>query len=157
MGPTFSVVIATYERLDLLKATLESVWAQSFHSYEVIVVDDGSTDGTVDYLLGLGDRVTIIVQRNAGPGVARNAGAEVATGEYVAFLDSDDLWFPWTLSTYFAAINGTHPVPSFLIFCLQRLQTVDAVFEDSLQCRRYSDYLRRRSIFFMALQRWLYV
>ena len=62
MGPKFSVVIATYERLDLLKATLESVWAQSFHSYEVILVDDGSTDGTVDYLLGLGDRVTIIVQ-----------------------------------------------------------------------------------------------
>ena len=75
------------------------------------MVDDGSTDGTVDYLLGLGDRVTIIVQRNAGPGAA-DAGAEVATGEYVAFLDSDDLWFPWTLSTYFAAL--TAPIRSRL-------------------------------------------
>ena len=151
MSPKFSVVIATYERLDLLKATLESVWAQSFHSYEVIVVDDGSTDGTVDYLLGLGDRVTIIVQRNAGPGAARNAGAEVATGEYVAFLDSDDLWFPWTLSTYFAAINGTRPPPSFLIgerFIFNDLQTVGAVFEDSLQRRRYSDYLAAAEEYF---------
>ena len=75
----------------------------------------------------------------------------MATGEYVAFLDSDDLLFPWTLSTYVAAINGTHPVPSFPIgerFVFSDLQTVDTVFEDSLQRRRCSDYLAAAEEYF---------
>lgn len=98
--PLFSVVIPTFNRQELLRQTLVSVWAQSLTDYEVIVVDDGSTDGTWEELQALGSRVCALRQNNAGPGAARNLGAEYATGDYLAFLDSDDLWFPWTLETF---------------------------------------------------------
>jgi hypothetical protein len=98
--PFFSVVIPTYNRARLLERTLASVFAQEERDYEVLVVDDGSTDDTLEVLSRLGERVRVLQQVNAGPGVARNRGIEAARGEYVVFLDSDDLWFPWTLSSY---------------------------------------------------------
>jgi glycosyltransferase involved in cell wall biosynthesis len=101
----FSVIIPTYNRLELLKATLASVWQQAFTDFEVIVVDDGSTDGTADYLKAMDGRLRTARQENCGPGAARNLGAATAHGEYVAFLDSDDLWFPWTLETYDAMVE----------------------------------------------------
>lgn len=97
--PLFSVIIPTFNRVDLLKQTLESVWRQTFTDYEVIVVDDGSTDDTAEYLSTISERLSTISQQNSGPGASRNNGAEHARGEYLAFLDSDDLWFPWTLET----------------------------------------------------------
>lgn len=109
----FSVIIPTYNRLPLLREALDSVWAQTFTDFEVIVVDDGSTDGTWEYLQGLGARVRAFRQENAGPGAARNRGAAVATGEYLAFLDSDDLWFPWTVAIYASAI-AAHGTPSLI-------------------------------------------
>jgi len=102
----FSVVIPTFNRAGLLPITLESVFAQSWKSYEVIVVDDGSTDHTRTYLASLGDRVRVLHQSQRGPGAARNAGVAAATGEYVAFLDSDDRWFPWTLQAMRDAIEA---------------------------------------------------
>ena len=96
----FSVIIPTYNRRVLLRQALASVWAQTYANYEVIVVDDGSTDGTWDDLVAQGSRVRSVRQENAGPGAARNLGVQHAAGEYLAFLDSDDLWFPWTLATY---------------------------------------------------------
>ena len=106
--PKFSVIIPSYNRCAYLKATLESVWQQTFDDYEVIVVDDGSTDETPLYLAQLGERVRLIRQKNLGPGAARNKGAENARGEYLAFLDSDDLWFPWTLETVAELIEAHH-------------------------------------------------
>jgi glycosyltransferase involved in cell wall biosynthesis len=103
--PKISIVIPTYNRLGFLKETLHSVWAQAFLDYEVIVVDDGSTDGTREYLQGLGDKVRFICQPNRGPGAARNAGVREARGKYVAFLDSDDLWLPWTLDIFARTIQ----------------------------------------------------
>lgn len=100
----FSVVIPSYNRVHLLARTLDSVWQQRFTDYEVIVVDDGSTDGTLEYLRNLGDRVRTVQQVNGGPGAARNAGVRAASGKYVALLDSDDLWFPWTLDIFARAI-----------------------------------------------------
>ena len=101
----FSVVIPTYNRVHFLARTMESVWQQRFTDYEVVVVDDGSQDGTQAYLQGLGNKVRVIRQTNCGPGAARNVGAREAQGDYVAFLDSDDLWFPWTLETFARAIR----------------------------------------------------
>ena len=101
----FSVVIPTYNRAQLLRGTLESVWRQHFADFETIVVDDGSTDQTQEYLCTLGDKVQVIRQENCGPGAARNAGARAARGDYVALLDSDDLWFPWTLNVFANAIE----------------------------------------------------
>ena len=103
----FSVVIPTFNRRELLVATLDSVWAQRFTDFQVIVVDDGSSDGTREYLASLGGRVRVILQANRGAGAARNAGAAVADADYIAFLDSDDIWFPWTLSTVALVIRDT--------------------------------------------------
>jgi glycosyltransferase involved in cell wall biosynthesis len=107
--PLFSVVIPTYNRADLLGQTLESVFRQEADDYEVIVVDDGSTDNTADVVAAFGDRVRFLRRPNGGPGAARNAGIGAARGDYLAFLDSDDLWFPWTLATYAEIIWRENP------------------------------------------------
>lgn len=96
----FSVIIPTHNRAALLGKALNSIFAQTFSDYEVVVVDDGSTDGTREWLTTVSSRVRVLMQENCGPGAARNVGAKHARGEYLAFLDSDDLWFPWTLATY---------------------------------------------------------
>ncbi|PRY81483.1 glycosyl transferase family 2 [Marivita geojedonensis] len=96
----FSVIVPTYNRLSYLKHCLESIAAQTCAPFEIIVVDDGSTDGTVEWLQNTHPEIRAIRQQNAGPGAARNRGAAEASGDYLAFLDSDDLWPPWALSTY---------------------------------------------------------
>ena len=98
--PRFSVIIPTHNRCELLHDALASLWAQKFTDYEVIVIDDGSSDGTWEYLQSVGPRIRAFRQQNAGPGAARNLGAKHATGAYLAFMDSDDLWLPWSLKVY---------------------------------------------------------
>ena len=101
----FSIVIPTYNRLLLLQRALASVRRQSLSDFEIIVVDDGSTDATQEWLTSQGGALRVLKQSNRGPGAARNVGAREARGEYVVFLDSDDLWFPWTLDTFARAIQ----------------------------------------------------
>lgn len=101
---TVSVVIPSYNRRDLLLTCLDSVAEQSLAPDEIIVVDDGSTDGTIEALEARDD-IRLIVQENAGPGAARNRGADAAIGQYIAFLDSDDVWFPWSLETMISLIR----------------------------------------------------
>ncbi|MEO6785538.1 MAG: glycosyltransferase family A protein, partial [Chthoniobacteraceae bacterium] len=105
----FSVVIPTFNRSAWLVAAIESVLAQTEPAFEIIVADDGSTDDTLAVLRRYEGRVKVLTQRNAGPAAARNLGIGATTGDYVAFLDSDDLWFPWTLALYREAIgrNGS--------------------------------------------------
>ncbi len=100
MMPFFSVIIPTYNRAKLLREALDSVLAQTCADFEIIVVDDGSTDETAERVAVLAEKVRYYRQENQGPGAARNLGLKNARGRYVAFLDSDDLWFPWTLQTY---------------------------------------------------------
>lgn len=93
--PRFSIIIPTYNRADSVLHTLESCFTQSFSDFEIVVVDDGSTDQTVDVLQSITDpRLVIETQANAGPAAARNTGMQKATGDYLAFLDSDDVWYP---------------------------------------------------------------
>ncbi len=89
--PLISVIIPTYNRLELLKLTLESVRNQTFGDFEIIVVDDGSSDGTGEWLSRQDDLITLR-QKNAGIATSRNNGIAAAKGEWVAFLDHDDLW-----------------------------------------------------------------
>jgi glycosyltransferase involved in cell wall biosynthesis len=111
--PYFSIIIPTYNRLSLLQQTLKSVLAQQFADFEVIVVDDGSTDETREWLAKQNGNVRVLTQKNRGTGVARNLGIKHASGRYAAFLDSDDVWFPWTLATY-AQVIQNHDEPSFV-------------------------------------------
>jgi glycosyltransferase involved in cell wall biosynthesis len=83
--------------------------AQEFKDFECIVVDDGSTDKTVEIASEL-EFTRVVLQKNQGPGSARNHGAEYASGKYLAFLDSDDRWFPWTLRNYWNVIQESGAV-----------------------------------------------
>jgi glycosyltransferase involved in cell wall biosynthesis len=112
-APLFSVIIPTYNRSALLREALNSVFAQTFTNYEVVVVDDGSTDDTEVMVQSHPGKIQFLRQQNLGPGAARNAGVAAAGGTYIAFLDSDDLWFPWTLATYQRAISAFN-TPDFI-------------------------------------------
>jgi glycosyltransferase involved in cell wall biosynthesis len=109
-NPLVSVVIPTYNRLHTLPATLASVWAQTYAPLEVIVVDDGSTDGTQAYLARQTDpRLRVIMQENGGPALARNAGIAAAQGDYVRFVDSDDLLYPTAIARAVACFQAGAP------------------------------------------------
>ena len=77
----------------------------ALYRFRGIVVDDGSTDGTRDYLASIAG-VRVLQQAKRGPGAARNAGVAAAKGDYIAFLDSDDIWFPWTLEVGSRVVSG---------------------------------------------------
>lgn len=95
--PTVSVVITTYNGVPYLERSLASVLSQSYPLQEVLVVDDGSTDGTPDFLASRFPQVTVVTQENAGQCAAINHGLSRATGEFVALLDHDDEWLPGKL------------------------------------------------------------
>jgi glycosyltransferase involved in cell wall biosynthesis len=103
--PRFTVIIPTFNRLHFCRAAIESVLRQEFGDFELIVVDDGSTDGTSEALAVYGDRLRLLRQENKGQSIARNCAINVAKGDYIAFLDSDDQWFPWTLAALRRAIH----------------------------------------------------
>jgi len=95
--PFFSIIIPLYNKEGYVGDTLESVQAQEYQDYEVIVVDDGSTDGGVSIVESYAakdPRIRLISQANAGVSVARNRGMEEGQGQYYAFLDADDTWAP---------------------------------------------------------------
>lgn len=104
--PRISCIIPVYNGERFLGETLESVLAQTCPPFEVIVVDDGSTDSTAAVAAAYDSRVRYVHQSNAGPAAARNRGLDLATGDLLAFLDADDLWLPEKLerqSTYMLA------------------------------------------------------
>ena len=100
-SPLVSVVIPAYNACTFLPQALESVFGQEYRPIEVIVVDDGSTDGTYELLRGRDD-LRLIRQENKGEAAARNVGITQAQGEWIAFLDADDIWLPGKLTTQLA-------------------------------------------------------
>lgn len=107
-----SVLIPTYNRAYILGQTLDSVLAQTYRPIEVIVVDDGSTDGTRELVSRYGNAVRYIYQPNAGLAAARNTGLKAARGEFIALQDSDDLWAPWKLA---AQVGLMHRFPDLAL------------------------------------------
>ena len=95
--PEVSVIIPFYTGVEWLEEAVDSVLSQTFKDYEIIVVNDGSPETMVDFLTKYSDKIKYIEKENGGPSTARNAGIDAATGKYVAFLDSDDRWFPQKL------------------------------------------------------------
>ncbi|MDO6687744.1 MULTISPECIES: glycosyltransferase family 2 protein [unclassified Agarivorans] len=92
MTAAVSIIIPAYNSAAFIGKAIDSILGQSFSDYQIIVVDDGSKDNTVEVLQAYGETITIISQANGGASRARNTGIQAATGEFVAFLDSDDLW-----------------------------------------------------------------
>src|SRR5256885_2165082 len=93
-SPLVSVVIPIYNGLKYLDRAVASVLAQTYQPIEIILVDDGSTDGSWEWIASYGSQVRPIRQKNAGVGCARNTGIEHARGDLIAFLDQDDWWMP---------------------------------------------------------------
>lgn len=105
----FSVVIPLFNKAWSIRLTLESVLAQTFQDFEIIIVDDGSDDGSAICASSINDpRLIILSQANAGASAARNAGIAAAHGEWIAFLDADDWWHPDYLKNQFETIDS-HP------------------------------------------------
>ncbi|CAH1087182.1 glycosyltransferase family 2 protein [Candidatus Nitrotoga sp. 1052] len=92
-NPRFSVIIPAYNAAATLARALDSVLAQTWPAHEIIVVDDGSSDATAAVVAAYGDKVRYLYQYNAGVSAARNAGAQAASGDWLAFLDADDWYY----------------------------------------------------------------
>lgn len=104
----FSIIIPTYNRVDFLAKAINSVINQDFGDYEIIVVDDASTDSTKKYLEslnGLSKLKVVHNEKNLYKGGARNVGVKIATGKYICFLDDDDYYLPMHLSVFYREIN----------------------------------------------------
>jgi GT2 family glycosyltransferase len=127
-SPTWrvSAIIPSYNRADFLGETIACLIAQNEPVYEIIVVDDGSKDATAEVVAGFGDRVRYRRIENSGAPVARNIGAEMATGDWLWFCDSDDLWKPNFLASV-RTIAGTPPHPPFLFGNFRRVR--DGIWE----------------------------
>lgn len=114
-GDFVSVIIPAYNAAQFLPETLESVLSQSHENREIIVVDDGSTDDTVEVIAPYLQRIRLIQRDHAGIGPTRNAGIDAAEGDYIAFIDADDLWLPDKLAVQLE-VARRHP-ESGLIAC----------------------------------------
>ena len=101
-----STIIPVYNGSATVAQAIDSALAQDFDGQEIIVVNDGSTDNTAEVLAGYGDRIRMIHQANAGVSSARNAGAAIARGEYLALLDADDVWLPHHLKSSVTALDA---------------------------------------------------
>lgn len=110
-----SVIIPVYNGADTVARAIQSVLAQDYSLYELIIVDDGSTDSTADVVRGFGSGIKYIRQENRGPAAARNTGANIAHGEYLAFLDADDQWTPAALGKLSQALDAN--ADAALAFC----------------------------------------
>ena len=97
-NPLVSIIIPTYNRAHLIGRALRSVLSQDYKNFEIIIIDDGSTDNTESVVNGFGENFIFIKQENRGRSYARNVGLKIAKGAYIAFLDSDDEFLPTKLS-----------------------------------------------------------
>jgi len=106
--PTFSIILPTYNRRSLLPRAVESVLAQEYTNWELIIIDDGSTDETKEYVIGiLNNKIQYHYHENIGRSASRNRGLEKSKGQYICFLDSDDELLPNYLSCFQHNLNNT--------------------------------------------------
>ncbi len=140
-APFFSVIVPTYNRADFISEAIKSVLAQTFREFELIIVDDGSTDNTKEVIEPfLSDRrVKYIYQENNERAAARNNGIKNASGEWIAFLDSDDIWLPKHLKECFNRINQINiPV---LIYGLSYIVDVNGTIISKIKNKRIEGYV----------------
>jgi glycosyltransferase involved in cell wall biosynthesis len=106
--PLVSVIVPAYNCAGYIVQTLNSLFAQTYSSLEIVVINDGSTDNTLQILKPFSDaqRIKLLDQRNQGVAAARNAGLQIAQGELIAFIDSDDFWFPQKIAMQVAYLQA---------------------------------------------------
>lgn len=153
--PLVSVVIPAYNCAEFITETLESVYKQTYKNYEIIVVDDGSADGTKSALDPHMEKIRYFYQENKGTAAARNAGVEKARGELIAFLDNDDLWLPEKLELQVRALQK-YPEACF-VFTEGKSFDGSGLLKDSLIPKHFRKWINShnydRSIF---LRGWIF-
>lgn len=137
-SPKVSVVIPAYNAARFVNATIDSVLAQTFQDFEILVVDDGSTDKTKEILEAYGDKIHYLYKENGGVSSARNYGIEDAKGKYIAFLDADDVWMPEKLEKQVALMDADKEIG----LCYVATQKVDEDLKylSSIEANSYEDY-----------------
>ena len=147
MKVRFSILISAYNRAELTRQAIDSALAQTFRDYEVIVIDDGSTDHVPQVLESYGTRIKAFRQPNRGVEAALNQAAAFAHGEYLCMLDNDDLFFPHTLATYDQIIRSCGSPPlvlgAFTEFEGDQLPSADSHTSAAIKVREYPDYLSK--------------
>ncbi|MFN6962560.1 MAG: glycosyltransferase family 2 protein [Pyrinomonadaceae bacterium] len=118
MMPKVSAIIPNYNYSRFIAEAVSSALSQTHEDIEVIVVDDGSTDDSLKVLEQFGDRIKVIVNKNSGVSTARNTGVAASTGEYVAFLDADDVWLPKKIEKQLAKFQEDREIG--LVTCAMR-------------------------------------
>lgn len=126
-----SIIIPTYNRAETIEQAVDSALAQTWPSTEIIVVDDGSVDQTRNILEKYGDRIRFLQQKNQGPSAARNTGIRAATGEIVAFLDSDDTWLPNKIGRQVQLLQRTYDAGVRCCLTNTRMVYADGRFDTS--------------------------
>ncbi len=136
-----TIVIPLYNKENAIVRAIDSIRRQTFEDWQLIVVDDGSTDSGADIVSGIDDRrIEMVRQQNAGPGAARNAGIARADSKYLAFLDADDQWYPWYLANALKAfeINSAPLVASMFHVWPTKLDWMSFLLQYGLQMGMYS-------------------
>src|SRR5215831_12802543 len=136
-SPLISCIVPVFNGERYLRETLASILQQTYQPLEVIVADDGSTDGTAALVAGCGQQVSYFRQPHAGPAAARNLGLSTARGEFIAFLDADDLWHPEKLTRQMARFRAR----SDLDLCVTHIQNFWSPELDDAVTRRQSPRL----------------
>lgn len=136
MSSLVSVIIPCYNCAATVAETIESVLAQDV-PVEVVAVNDGSKDRTLEVLSSFGSRIRVIDQPNAGPPAARNAGVQAATGSFIAFVDADDIWLPGKASAQVRHLQGHAEVGTVFTDWFVWEPAVDGRFETPEQFRAY--------------------
>jgi glycosyltransferase involved in cell wall biosynthesis len=143
----FSIIIPSYNQREFIRDAVDSALVQRTAEREIIVVDDGSTDGTQEILRQYEDAIRLVcLETNQGAGAARNCGAALARGEYLVFLDGDDVFLPWTMEVFERIIQAKKPkliLGDIWWFkgMLPALQPGDTPHE--IRILEYQDYLRK--------------
>lgn len=146
--PFFSIIVPAYNSEKYIEKTLLSLYNQSYRDYEIIVVDDGSTDNTDKIINKFRSSLTYIKQSNQGPAAARNAGVEIANGRYIVSFDSDDLLFPSALEVYSRVIKQFNEPP--FIFSKMHYFTFDSEIPENhsfktIECIKHLNFFKKQN------------
>jgi len=135
-APSVSVVIAAYNAAWCVRKAIDSVLAQTFRDFELLVVDDGSTDRTPQILAEYGDGIRIVTKRNGGLSSARNAGIHASRSEFVAFLDADDWWLPGKLAAQVGLLRARPDIG--FVSAMARVEAADGTLLNLWPCSTWS-------------------